>query len=92
MSYYTQALLAQDQDIILRCTAAAAREGIPDPAYWAQTRLWQLSAQPGWDDAYASALASKVENPGRDEGVITDHMILSAVQALKLPETEETTD
>jgi hypothetical protein len=43
-----------------------------------------MAAQPGFGDAYASALAADppVERPGNDPGVITDGMILGAVQSL----------
>lgn len=87
MSYLTQAKLAADQTIILRTTACAVSEGIRDPGFWAQQKAWQLSAQPNWDSAYASALAVKNPMPGADEGVITDGMILAAVQALRAEES-----
>lgn len=82
MSYLTQARLAGDQAILHRVTACAASEGIGDPSYWAQAHSWVLSAQPGWDDAYGYAFRSGVESPGEDEGVITDQMILAAVQKI----------
>lgn len=53
---------------------------------WAQqnARIW--AAAPGWADAWASALASHEDNPaydpGKDEAVITDAMILGQVQAM----------
>ncbi|UOR02053.1 hypothetical protein MUN77_01595 [Leucobacter allii] len=86
MSYYTQSLLASDQGILQRTTACAASEGISDPQFWAQQRMWQLSAQPGWDAAYASAIAAGVEHPGVSDAVVSDPMILSAVQALHAAE------
>lgn len=82
MSYWTQAVIAADQDLLLRATACTAREGIANPQGWAYAFAWELSAQPGWVEAYASAIAGSVEMPGRDESVITDGMILAAVQAL----------
>ena len=54
-------------------------------SYWAQQQPWALSAQPGWDAAYASAIAAKNPAPGADEAVISDGMILAAVQALRPP-------
>lgn len=53
---------------------------------WAlvNARIW--AAAPGWDDAWASAEATYANNPnydpGLDEAVITDAMILSQVQAM----------
>jgi hypothetical protein len=42
-----------------------------------------VAASPGWSEAWAAAGAADppIEFPGRDAGVITDGMILSAVQA-----------
>ena len=85
MSYLTQAKLAADQSIILRVTACAVSEGVEDPGFWAQQHAWQLSAQPGWDAAYASAVAAKNPAPGADEAAISDGMILSAVQTFRPP-------
>jgi len=86
MSYWDVNLLSYDQDIQSRVTACAAVENVSsDPVQWASDHRWQIAAQPGWADAYASALASGVPAPGRDPAVITDAMILSAVQALATP-------
>lgn len=86
MSYLTQSLLASDKDIYSRVTACAATQGIESPEAWANQRRWELSAEPGWDPAYASAIAAGVTDPGAAESVITDQMILAAVQ-LRLPPT-----
>ena len=78
--------LAQDLDFTNRANAAAAQE--IDPASptnslsWVATNIWKLAAQPGFDAAYASALAAGLARPGWDDSVITDGMILSGVQAL----------
>lgn len=82
MSYLMQAKLAGDQTILARVTACAATEGVTDPQGWAYQRQWELSAQPGWVDAYASAVASGDSEPGANEAAITDGMILSAVQSI----------
>lgn len=82
MSYAIQADLADDGYLRRRVTACAATVGIDSPSEWAQDHTWQLSAQPGWVAAYASAVASEIDRPGADESVITDGMILSAVQAI----------
>lgn len=81
ISYATQAKLARDQALLDRVTACAATQNIHEPTNWAYDHQWCLSAEPGWDDAYAYALRSENEDPGADESVITDGMILSAVQA-----------
>jgi hypothetical protein len=69
-----------------RVAQAAATEGFSDPDSWtaAHRRTW--AASPGWDSAWESAYASHPDDPdyqpGTDEAVITDGMILSAVQAI----------
>jgi hypothetical protein len=85
MAYSDQALLSVDQDFIARLSASAAVEtdaaaGFP-PDQWARNNVWWLAAAPGFADAYASAIAGGVPRPGNDPAVITDAMILSAVQA-----------
>jgi hypothetical protein len=85
MSYRTQAQMAEDQHLLTRITACAATQGLTDPHTWAWSHRWKLSAEPGWDAAYAYALAALNDNPGNDEGVITDGQILSAVQMILAP-------
>lgn len=82
MSYLAQARLASDSDLLARVTACAATEATPAPDEWAYRHRWVLSAQPGWAAAYASALESEVGAPGADASVISDAMILSAVQSI----------
>lgn len=83
MSYYTQSQLAQDHKLRQRIAACAAKEGVssPHPTAWADDAAWALAAQPGWDDAYAYALNSGNADPTVDGAVISDGMILAAVQA-----------
>ena len=45
--------------------------------------MWKYAAQPGWAAAWDSAIASKKEDIGDDESVITDNMILAATQAIR---------
>jgi hypothetical protein len=83
MSYLTVSRIAADPFMRLRCGACAAVEGIPDPENWAFRNSLLLASQPGWSEAWDSALAAGNEQPGADEAVITDGMILAAVQALR---------
>ena len=85
MSYLIQSRLRQDRALIDRVTACAAMEEVADPYQWVVAHDWQLSAQPGWVEAYASALTVVGKPPGENEAAITDGMILSAVQALNNP-------
>jgi hypothetical protein len=85
MSYATQSLIAQDQDFIARCNAAAAvevpPETSPNPLAWVAEHIWQLATSPGFDAAYESALAAGVGRPGWESSVIPDADILAAIQA-----------
>ena len=84
MSYSAQAQLSVDPDFIARGTACAAVE-IPmiyDAESWTKTYIWRIAAAPGFADAYEYAINSDNPNPGKDPAVITDAMILGAVQAL----------
>lgn len=76
MAYWDIAMMAQDPDLYGRVQACYAQE---KPA--AVINMLVLAASPGWDAAWASAVAGGNETPGRDPAVITDGMILSAVQA-----------
>lgn len=87
MAYSDVAALAGDYDFALRCQACYSTEPGTDaagsgPAEWQAGHAWQLAGQPGFGDAYASAVAGGVERPGNDPAVITDAQILGAVQGL----------
>jgi hypothetical protein len=80
--YNSVADMAEDLDLNRRLTAAVAKEGILDPKGWLYPRNWQVVSAPGWDAKWDSAVASGIQYPGKDEAVITDGDILSAVQAI----------
>lgn len=89
MTYLDVADMTNNGALLRRCSAAAAQEqqagallDPTDPEAWAQEHRWELAAAPGWGDAWASAEAGGVVDPGADAGVITDAMILSQVQAV----------
>jgi len=82
MSYRTVADMVDSASLIRREYAAIAKEGIDPPEGWQYEHRWMLAASPGWDAAWDSAVAGGVEDPGDDQGVITDGMILSAVQKI----------
>jgi hypothetical protein len=83
MGYLDVANMTDNGGLRRRLTACAATEGEADPEQWVQTNRWTLCAAPGWADAWASAEESGVADPGVDEAVISDAMILSEVQALR---------
>ena len=98
MSYNT--LNTQTRDVVFqnRVVAAAVQEafenaGVHDTAYAVLVRanpsegiqlVWPVAI--ATEAEYASALAANIPNPGGDESVISDGMILSAVQANWVPD------
>jgi hypothetical protein len=86
MSYLTQAHIANNGAMLDRLAQAAATEGFGEPDSWASNNRRVWASQPGWDAAWESAYASHPDDPGydpgTDEAVITDGMILSAVQSI----------
>ena len=91
MTYLEQGEIAFNESMHMRVAQCAAEQNAgPDADAWtaANRRLW--AAAPGWDEAWASALASHsddpVYDPGADGAAITDQMILSQVQSMIGPE------
>jgi hypothetical protein len=82
MSYKSVADMAENFALNRRITAGAAKESIDNPQGWVQLYRWEVAGQPGWDAAWDSAVAGGVVDPGNDEAVITDGMILSGIQAV----------
>ena len=90
MGYWEQSELSRDADFLARLSACAAVEvDDVDATTWAYQHVWAIAAAPGFGDAYASAIAGDVPNPGRDPSVISDAMILGAVQAEVAAELED---
>jgi hypothetical protein len=87
MSYSSIVEMVGSASLQSRVAAAAANEGyIGDPMEWARQNIWAVAASPGWTAAWDSARADTSDNfnpdTGRRSDVITDGMILSAVQPL----------
>jgi hypothetical protein len=89
MSYLTQAVIADDYNMFRRVAQAVATEGYEDADSWTSLNKRDWAAAPGWDAAWESALASHPDDdqyqPGADEAVITDGMILSQIQGMLEP-------
>jgi hypothetical protein len=86
MSYLCISSMTQSQSLRLRLTAAAAQEGkgAPDgPETWVSSRIWQIAASEGWAEAWSAAVGGEVTDPGADESVISDAMILAVVQPME---------
>lgn len=77
--------MSQDKGLLLRIAACMAKEGVVNAVDSARASQWALAASPGWDEAYEYAtltLPNSLSSIGEREDVITDWMILSAVQTL----------
>ena len=85
MSYSTINLCAHALALHGRVTAACAQEGADHPESSMASVIWPLSSQTDIEAAYASALEGDNPDPGGDESVITDGMILSVVQHILSP-------
>lgn len=90
MSYADTWTMQTDVDLRYRITACAAEElaatgntkAASNPQFWVDDHLWRIVVSPGWDAAYTYAVNTQVARPGWDPAVITDAMILSAVQPM----------
>jgi hypothetical protein len=81
MSFKTISQCANDQAFIARVVGCAADEGANPPESAAAQTKWAICAADDVEAAYESALAANNPDPGGDESVITDGMILAAFQA-----------
>ena len=87
MSYTSINRCANDSSFTGRVTAACAAEGRNPPEEAMLSVRWPVASASDVEAAYESALAAGNEDPGGDPAVVTDGMILSAVQANLPPET-----
>jgi hypothetical protein len=85
VSYSTVNKCAGDEALRGRVTAAIAAEGNPSPQTAVYDYMWWVASRSDIEAAYGSALAAENPDPGGDESVVTDGMILSAVQAYTPP-------
>ena len=87
MSYWSISQMQQHPALRSRVTACCAQEGAAEPDTAMNDIMWQVVAEPGWGEAWDYAVAAAQQagpgeaiDPGIDPAVITDAMILSAVQ------------
>lgn len=87
MTYTDIADMTQSLSLTQRVSAATAQEGELLPSQWTAENIWAIASQPGWAEAWASAKDSQTDDDNPDTGirpgVITDGMILSAVQTVR---------
>jgi hypothetical protein len=104
-SYLSIAQIASNECMRDRMNAAVTQQvhlgGVPligtspanDPLSWVGRNRYVWAASPGWGEAWTYALNTHSDepdyDPAKDEGVITDGMILSTVQALGNAQPEE---
>jgi hypothetical protein len=86
LSYSTVNTCANDAAFLARLTACiadelAAHSQPAQPTLYLEPFRWFVASASDVEAAYASALAADNPDPGGDESVITDGMILSATQA-----------
>jgi len=84
MSYRTIAQCVGDNEFTQRVVACFSQEG-NNPNNMPNDLLWDVAGKSDIETAYAYALDTDNPSPGGDETVITDQMILSAVQAITAP-------
>ena len=97
MTYHAIGVAAQDEALRRRIAACIAQEAPTDqrhPIAHADALIWGACGSPGWGEAYAYALETDVTDPGADPAVISDAMILAAVQPMlpTAPPIEEPAD
>ena len=80
MSYQSISQMKNDPQLRERITACCAQEGEADPDRAANEIMWECVSHSDWADAYEQAVLNFNRVPGGDGRVITDGMILSAVQ------------
>ena len=98
MSYLTQSEIAANPAMYSRVAQCATEENVADAETWTHQNRREWAAAPGWDAAWTYAKETHppeppVEgqpspppyDPGSDEAVITDAMILSQVQSMTSP-------
>lgn len=87
MTYAQVYEMSQNASLQRRIAAAAAQQGQDNPSAWASLYVLNVCASPGWEDAWAAGLASDQAgaDTGAREDVITDAMILAAVQQVRNP-------
>ena len=86
MSYTTISKCVDDAAFVNRVNSCTAQEQLAkgqevQPGLYTVQLCWAVASAGDVEAAYASALAANNPNPGGDESVISDAMILSHVQA-----------
>lgn len=100
MSYAAINSMATNPDLQGRVFAAVLKQDVQVGNYRSSTDLFRLrpaltqymyyfAAQPGWDTAWQYAIDNNIEGIGNNPAVITDGMILAAMELI-LPNLAQT--
>lgn len=83
---YSQHLLASDAQVAGRVASILKDEGHSPAGESGMEMAWRyledVAAQPGLAESYHAALLNHVPDPGAADDVITDAVLLSAVEAV----------
>lgn len=96
MTYNSVVQINSSDSLRQRVSACAAEQGNTTPTAWANANLFSLASDPqfGWGAAWDSAVAANSVDVNPDTGirddVISDAMILSAVQSRKASQGQGT--
>lgn len=89
MSYMSMYRITNSGSLRGRILACAAEQGKATESdggsslnIWVNQNIWSFATQPGWAAAWDSAEVAQNVDPGADPSVISDAMILSAVQPM----------
>jgi hypothetical protein len=81
MSYLALSRIYNDGVLQQRVLACARQEGVSDPVRWVSVVYPSLVGS-DWVAAWVSATVAGEKDIGANEAVVTDQMILSAVQRM----------
>lgn len=80
LSISAAAQSASLRDRIAACVAQQTAQKHPINIIATEGLQWRCAAEPGWGEAWDSAVAAGNADPGADPAVIPDSWILAAVQ------------
>ena len=84
-NYNSTRQMVESESLRLRVAAAAAAEGVLNPDQWARDQMWFLASNEEWVQSWSYAKDTETLDQNPDTGarpmVISDHAILSVVQA-----------
>lgn len=83
MSYNIIARMASDYAFRQRLYACAGVSKVKDSQVWVDQNIWNIIGDADMAAAYQLAIEKSNPQPGTDESVITDEMILNKITSLQ---------